>query len=272
MVKLFKKDLISPERRSSKGNQLKWRDKDVWYKADYAGYEGLSEYLISHLLRYSDLQPEEYVLYELEEISYGSRVLRGVRSRNFLPDGWQLITLERLFRNVHTRSFASDLYGIRDHRNRLRFLVDQVVQMTGLKDFGIYMNRILTIDTLFLNEDRHLHNVAVLLDENGEFHYCPAFDHGAALLSDTALDYPMGEDIYQLMEKARPKTFLREFDEQMEISEELYGSHLSFSFDKKTVRTLLEQAGIYEKEITYRVETIIYEQMRRYEPYIRKKG
>lgn len=33
-------------RQSSKGNQLKWENKGVWYKADYTGYEGLSEYLI----------------------------------------------------------------------------------------------------------------------------------------------------------------------------------------------------------------------------------
>ncbi|MBR0090313.1 MAG: hypothetical protein IJP92_01290 [Lachnospiraceae bacterium] len=269
MVTLFKKDLISQKRKSSKGNQLKWRDGDIWYKADYAGYEGLSEYLVSHLLRHSDLQPEEYTLYELEEISYGSRIFRGVRSKNFLPEGWQLITLERLFRSVHGRSFAWDLYGISDHKNRLRYLVDQVVQMTGLKDFGIYMNRLLTIDALFLNEDRHMHNIAVLLDDNGGYHYCPMFDHGAALLSDTTLEYPMGEDIYQLMDRVKPKTFLQAFDEQLEISEELYGSHLVFSFDKKTVRKLLGQAGIYGEDMIYRVETILYEQMRRYGPYFR---
>ena len=29
--------------RSSKGNQLKWYRDDLWYKADYTGYEGLVE-------------------------------------------------------------------------------------------------------------------------------------------------------------------------------------------------------------------------------------
>lgn len=37
-------------RNSSKGNQLKWSNGTVWYKADYLGYEALSEYVVSHLL------------------------------------------------------------------------------------------------------------------------------------------------------------------------------------------------------------------------------
>ena len=38
---------------SSKGNQLKWRQGDIWYKADYMGYEGMAEVVISDLLELS---------------------------------------------------------------------------------------------------------------------------------------------------------------------------------------------------------------------------
>ena len=41
MIELSEKELFSPFRKSSKGNQLKWRSGDWWYKADYLGYEGL---------------------------------------------------------------------------------------------------------------------------------------------------------------------------------------------------------------------------------------
>ena len=49
-------DAYSPLHKSghtSKGDQLKWKIDDRWYKADYMGYEGLSEVLVSDLLQKS---------------------------------------------------------------------------------------------------------------------------------------------------------------------------------------------------------------------------
>lgn len=51
MVELFEQDERRIDRQSSKGNQLKWENNGIWYKADYTGYEGLAEYMISHLLK-----------------------------------------------------------------------------------------------------------------------------------------------------------------------------------------------------------------------------
>ena len=154
MVELFEKNIVETENRSSKGNQLKWRDGDTWYKADYTGYEGLAEYVISHLITNSSLTSDEYVLYTLEQISYKTNVYNGVKSRNFLKDDWQIITLERLFKNVYGRSLNSMIYRTQSIDDRLRLLVSETIRITGLRDFGIYMSRMLTIDSFFLNEDR----------------------------------------------------------------------------------------------------------------------
>ena len=35
MIELFEQQLRSFDRHSSKGNQLKWENEGVWYKADY---------------------------------------------------------------------------------------------------------------------------------------------------------------------------------------------------------------------------------------------
>lgn len=70
-------------RQSSKGNQLKWENKGVWYKADYTGYEGLSEYLISNLLCRSTLHEAEFVRYEPEQIRYRQKIYESVKSENF---------------------------------------------------------------------------------------------------------------------------------------------------------------------------------------------
>lgn len=40
---------------TSKGDQPKWQWKGKWYKADYMGYEALSEVLISRLLKRSNV-------------------------------------------------------------------------------------------------------------------------------------------------------------------------------------------------------------------------
>ncbi len=83
----------------------------------------------------------------------------GCKSSNFLPDGWQLLTLERLFHTLHGKSLYQSIFQFGEVEDRAQFLVDQVIQMTGLKDFGKYLCTLLTIDALFLNEDRHMHNI-----------------------------------------------------------------------------------------------------------------
>ena len=44
MIELFEQNIRTNDRQSSKGNQLKWENEGIWYKADYTGYEGLADY------------------------------------------------------------------------------------------------------------------------------------------------------------------------------------------------------------------------------------
>ena len=275
MIELFEQDIRTNDRQSSKGNQLKWENEGMWYKADYAGYEGLAEYMISHLLEQSSLSPSEYALYNLEQIKYKSSIYCGVKSRSFLQKDWQIITLERLFKNFSGESLYKATYKIGNHEERMIFLVEQVERITGLTEFGKYLNKLFTIDALFLNEDRHMHNIAVLMNGKGEFAYCPIFDNGAGLLSDTTMDYPMNDDIYQLMDNVKSKTICSDFDEQLDISESLYGENIQFWFSEKDVQHLLEKADIYPEQQKNRVETIMRMQMRKYQYLFvvdRKKG
>lgn len=264
MVKLFEQNIRTNDRQSSKGNQLKWENEGIWYKADYTGYEGLAEYMISHLLKKSTLTENEFVCYNLEKIKYGAVIYNGVKSKNFLSEDWQIITLERLFKNFFGESLYKSLYRIPEHKERLQFLVQQVERMTGLRNFGIYINKLLTIDAFFLNEDRHTHNIAVLMNGKGDYAYCPVFDNGAGLLSDTTMDYPLSGDVYALMDSVQSKTICGEFDEQLDISEALYKTNLKFQFTKKDVTELLADAKDYSDEIRNRVEMIIFAQMRKY--------
>lgn len=265
MVELFEQDIKTNDRQSSKGNQLKWANNGIWYKADYTGYEGLAEYVISKLLEKSTLSPDEYVCYEVEEIKYKTGIYKGVRSKDFLQDGWQIITLERLFKNFFGESLYKSIYKIEGSEDRLLFIVNQVERITGLKEFGKYMNKLLTIDAFFLNEDRHTHNIAVLMNETGEFAYCPIFDHGAGLLSDTKMDYPLGSNVNNLIDTVHAKTFSKDFDGQMFASEKLYGRNIGFKFDKKDVEEALNYENVYLKEEKERIKEVILIQMRKYQ-------
>lgn len=81
---------------SSKGNQLKWRVDNIWYKADYMGYEGLAEVMVSGLLEYSDV--ENYVRYFSAEIQYKDKKYIGCKSSSFLDTDEEFVTVEHLFR------------------------------------------------------------------------------------------------------------------------------------------------------------------------------
>lgn len=265
MIELFDANIRIENRQSSKGNQQKWLKDGVWYKADYTGYEGLAEYMVSHLLQKSSLSEAEYVLYDTELMKYKTAEFRGCKSTDFLPEGWNLITLERLFQNMYGESLNKSIYTIQSYENRLEFIVNQTIRMTGLNDFGLYMSKLLTIDAFFLNEDRHTHNIAVLMDDIGEFHYCPFFDHGAGLLSDVTMDYPMNRDVQEAMSDVEAKTFCGNFEEQLEIAERLYGQKMKFEFSIKDVEKLLESEEYYDADIKGRVQQVISWQYRKYQ-------
>lgn len=262
MVELFEEDLKPDARRSSKGNQLKWENNGIWYKADYTGYEGLVEYVVSQLLKRSTLTAEEFTEYFPVEIYYKSQVMNGCKSVDF-SDGAQTFTLERLFRNQFGMSLNRGIYELEKYEDRLDYLVEQAKRLTGLQGFGAYMARLLTIDALFLNEDRHSHNISVLLKED-RYALCPIYDNGAALLSDTTMDYPLGCDIFQEMKTVRSKTLGDSFDEQLDAAEKRFGRTITFFWKEDDVREILTDAPMYSAEIRDRVMDILLEQRRKY--------
>ena len=239
MVKFIDTDVVTDNRKSSKGNQLKFKRDDIWYKADYTGYEGLTEYVVSKLLGFSSLSPDEYVDYELEKIEYNGQYFNACRSKDF-TDGWQLITLERLFMQIYGRGLNNIIYSIPDHTERLETLVKQVERVTGLSQFGKYMNKILTV------------------------RLAPVFDNGAGLLSDTTMDYPLSIDHIKLIDRVKPKTFSDSFEQQVMIPEKLYGCNIHFNFTYNDICKILEEKTDYPKEITNRVIEVIMQMRRKY--------
>ena len=256
---------------SSKGNQFKWPADGGWYKADHMGYESLAEIIVSRLLQQSEMA-YPHVLYEPAVIHYDGHTLRGCFSENFLPENREIVTLEKLFRQYTGAGLSATLAKIPEVPDKIRRTVDTVVEITGLEDFGIYLTTILEADAIFLNEDRHTNNIAVLYDaENDGYACCPLFDFGLALFSDTGWDFPLDAPLDACYKRIAPKPFARTFNEQMEAAEELYGIHLTCRWGSQQLEAAVQDlTSLYTQPEIERVVRVLREQKRRYDAFFKE--
>lgn len=249
---------------SSKGDQPKWYRDGIWYKADYMGYEGAAEVVVSALLQKSNVP--DFVTYLPVKLQSDEHIFNGCASENFRGPDQMLVTFEKLHRSYTGRGLASALGSIFPAEDKIRYTVDFIEQKTNLTNVGEYLTMLLEMDAFFLNEDRHTNNLAVIRNEKtGIFSLCPVFDNGLALLADTRTDYPMDCDIYQLISKVKAKPFEEDYFEQMEAAEYLYGGQLHFTFTRQDVESVvMKLKPYYGDSVCSRIKTILFEQMRKY--------
>lgn len=212
---------------SSRGNQEKWHSGGRWYKADLFGYEALSEVLVSSLLEESGIEQETnftFVRYKMEKICLHGRERTACSSENFLKEGQTLVTVNKLLTSELGKPLTSVLSKMKSNKKRIEYLAETTAKVTGLKEFPQYLTLLFEIDAVFLNDDRHLNNIAVLHGLNG-YEYCPIFDNGAALLSDTRFA-PMDIEPRALIKTVKARPFNTSFTRQRNTAIALYGSYL----------------------------------------------
>lgn len=242
---------------SSKGNQPKWFSDGLWYKADHMGYEALSEIVVSTLLEKTNIR--NFVAYHPLFIEYNGKKSVGCYSENFKKDNETIYTLERLFRAYTGQSLAQSLTAYSDVKDRIRFTVDFIGKYTNLENAGAYLTAMLELDAFFMNEDRHTNNIAFIRnDDTAEFSFCPYFDFGLSLLSDTA-DYPLEGDIYECISKVKAKPFNADFDLQTDAAEQLYGVQLKINFSDNDIINAVDSCSeYYDQAICSRVKSILF--------------
>lgn len=237
---------------SSKGNQEKWYDADTdrWYKLDQFGYEALIECAVSAMLEYSNIEtdtPFSFVRYDMEYINAHGRRHTGCSSPNFLNEGQSIVTLSHLLNRVLDAPLKEKLGRLSSDKKRIQYLAEKTAEYTGLEHFPEYLTLIFEVDSLFLNDDRHLNNIAVI-EENGKYSYCPIFDNGAALLSNTQLSQMdiMPKALISAL-KARP--FNTTFTRQMKSAEDLFGRQLRTpQFSRVQISQIIEPMLEYYAE------------------------
>lgn len=227
---------------SSKGNQEKWQDGGCWYKLDQFGYEGLAETVISGLLEHSNIETDtlfRFVRYRMERMNVHGRDRSGCSSEDFLRPGESIITLSHLFKREGL-NLKDTLTRLSSDKKRIAWLAEETAAITGLAQFPQYLTLLFEVDALFLNDDRHLNNIAVL-EKGGRFDYCPIFDNGAGLLSNVQMA-PMDVDPAALIHSAKARPFNTTFNRQVIHARNLYGPQLHIpKFTAEELRRELEE-------------------------------
>lgn len=154
---------------TSLGNQEKWFDaeKNLWYKVDNGHFEALAEAMASEVLRRftnaADLPGISIAHYWVDTADvHGLPQVLSV-SENFKAGNESLITAHIILRNSLGRGYIQEFNDRNSLKERIIFLVDSVEAATGFSGFGAYFTTLLELDALFLNQDRHLNNIALYI-------------------------------------------------------------------------------------------------------------
>ena len=129
-------------------------------------------------------------------------------------------------------------------KKRIAYLAEETATLTGLELFPQYLTLLFEVDALFLNDDRHLNNIAVL-EKNDRFDYCPIFDNGAGLLSNVQMA-PMDIEPAALIRSAKARPFTTTFNRQVIHARNLFGPQLHMpKFTEEALSRELEEPLSY---------------------------
>ena len=260
---------------SSKGNQEKWCDNNVWYKLDQFGYEALAEAVASKILEKSNIEvdtPFTFVRYDVEKVNVHNIARTACVSENFLNSGNAIVTINKLISNNLDTSLLHKLSKFNSDKKRIQYIVDMTTEITGLKCFDKYLTLLFEIDSLIMNDDRHLNNIAVL-ENNGKFDYCPIFDNGAGLISNMQI-YKTDIEPKGIMKVMVASPFSMTFNRELKTIHSLYGSVLKFpKFTKAEIDDIISPyLEFYPKRdrsiIKNRVEQCILQRQKLFEVYL----
>lgn len=209
------KDKIKEE--ASMGCYNKWKIKDkehyLWVKSgDYIfnnyNHEGVMEVVTSSLAK--ELGIKDVVQYypcvlNIEELDGTISHSIGCYSYQFTAENEEVVSFDDLGENC----------------KNYEVLIRNVARKTNIstEDIRDYIDRCLLIDSLVLNGDRHLGNLAVIKNQStGKYRLCPVFDFGLALhgLATSPTEIQKFSD-YELTEY-RAKPFSESHDAQLELT------------------------------------------------------
>lgn len=214
------------QKTSSKGTQEKYYKDGYWYKVDRCGNEGMAEFLASLVLECSTT--DDFVEYDVCTINGRP----GCRSANFLHNGEEFLTFQNIYALYHGGNLMNRISEYQDVEQRIDFVVGFITKVIGV-DVSVYLSRVLSLDMLLLNEDRHFHNLGVIRAGSG-YKAAPIFDNGYSLLCDYSR-YPLFLTEHELEEKTTEATAYP-FCGNFELQAMAAGFGLKIDYDDLSVK------------------------------------
>ena len=212
MIKIDDFSIVTSE-CSSKGNQHKFYNNGYWVKLDNERcFEGLAEEFVS---RFESLILDfPYVEYKTDLFSLNGDEYKGCYCYSMYNDvNVVFYSLRHIFRsnNIPLNIFIKE----EDTAKNIQNVIMTIFTLTGV-DITSYIFRLLFLDALIINEDRHYMNLGVCCKGN-QYAQSACFDNGASLFC-TNWTYrktkSLEENIASAMSVARP--FSKFFDKQVD--------------------------------------------------------
>lgn len=249
---------------SSKGNQRKFFHDGYWVKLDNQNcYEGLAENFVS---KFCDCIVDfPHVSYESSKFEYMDEEYVGCYSYNmYNRQDMVFVSFRSLLHQWGIRQsiFIQDASIETNILNVTKLIRDRL----GL-DVSDYLRRLLFLDCLIINEDRHLMNLGVCYcKSDGKFYEAPCFDNGSSLFCVNwtfRRRKSFEENLIAAKSVARP--FSKFYDNQVQALLNLGCRPLLI--DRAGVDLLLStyQNPLYSEELNSRVKAVLSNRLSYYQ-------
>lgn len=249
---------------SSKGNQQKFYKDGIWVKVDNINcYEGLAEEFTSFIE--SCIYDFLYVEYKSDRVIYNDDEYLGCYSRNMYNRlDTSFVSCRKLFK---TNGVAINIFTQHDDTAvNINNVISKIEELTGINTLD-YFRRLLMLDCLIINEDRHYMNLGVCQNiKTGQFYPALCFDNGSSLFC-TNWTYrkrkTFDENIESAKSVARP--FSKFFDKQLDALLRLGCKPLAI--DKSRLDWVLNNYhnNLYSDELNQRIKNVLISKLEYYE-------
>lgn len=231
---------------TSDGTQMKYFSDGYWYKTNNEGEEDIVEYLVSKLLTFTDMPKDEYVVYERGLVN-GKRACR---SKTFINPDETFVTLDRMHVNITGQRLHEAIRLMKGIEESAKYVLDFFKNVINV-DLSKYFSRVFTADYITLNEDRHFHNLGVIMSMDGKYRPAPIFDNGKSLLNtNSSLNHklPIAENVKRVV--ARP------FSGSHKRTFEYFGKGFNLDIEAALAWLETQENSFYKEVLKYQLKNI----------------
>lgn len=214
-------------------------------KNKFSILEPVSEVIASEIIRKFNIECAVNTLSKIKLPNFDKEVLVNI-SEDFLKDNESLMSIRSILGNTSRENLYDKVIGI-------------------IPSFKVDIDRMIVMDFLINNIDRHLRNFSVVNKDGNIIKFAPLYDHGLCLYADIQ-DFELEQDdkeTWEMIDECKP------FCESQYKQLELIGD---VNLPKVSLKELLNIVDKYKEHLSeFRIECIKYLLKTRYN-YLIERG